>query len=373
MAVINKNGLYWEDEQSRNINTNVANQALKNLQQSQTVKQPTMATIAAGLPKAAVQPNAGINTSYGYTPSQSVLDAYNYLQSMINNRPGDYESQYGDQLQSMLDQILNREEFHYDALSDPIYQIYRDQYIQGGRRAMEDTMGAAAALTGGYGNSYAQSVGQQAYNQYMEGLNNMIPTLQEQAYQRYADEGDRLAQNYQLLNQAENQEYGRYRDTYEDWQTERQLAENSFNNERSYDYGAFSDKRTYDQQNEQFAQQMALQQAQLALQQAQFESQKQQAAASSKKSSSCGSGKSSGGGAAGDPAVCAGQLPSGAGAEPEASSAGRVPGGGGACLLPQYPPGGLPPLWVPDPGPEKHLLAGRKPDEHVRLSSKRRG
>ncbi|MBQ9196545.1 MAG: hypothetical protein IJ157_04800 [Clostridia bacterium] len=298
MAVINKNGLYWEDEQSRNINTNVANQALKNLQQSQTVKQPTMATIAAGLPKAAVQPNAGINTSYGYTPSQSVLDAYNYLQSMINNRPGDYESQYGDQLQSMLDQILNREEFHYDALSDPIYQIYRDQYIQGGRRAMEDTMGAAAALTGGYGNSYAQSVGQQAYNQYMEGLNNMIPTLQEQAYQRYADEGDRLAQNYQLLNQAENQEYGRYRDTYEDWQTERQLAENSFNNERSYDYGAFSDKRTYDQQNEQFAQQMALQQAQLALQQAQFEWQKQQAAASSKKSSSCGSGKSSGGGAA---------------------------------------------------------------------------
>ena len=288
MAVINKNGLYIDDQQAQKNNTNVANQALKTLQQSgQAAQQPTMATLAASLPKAKTQPQAGLKTDYGYTPSQSVMDAYNYLQAMINARPGDYVSQYKDQLQGMLDQIMNREEFSYDALNDPLYQLYKDQYIMGGRRAMQDTMGQAAALTGGYGNSYAQSVGQQAYNQYMEGLNNIVPQLQQQAYQRYTDEGDRLAQNYQLLNQAENQDYGRYRDTYDDWQTERQLAENSYNSERGFDYGAFSDKRSYDMQMDQFNQQMALQQAQLALQQAQFEWQKEQAA--KKKSSGSGS------------------------------------------------------------------------------------
>ena len=291
MAVISKNGLYWQDQQTQKNNTNVANQALKSLQVGgQAAQQPTMASLATSLPKAQAQPNAGINTNYGYTPSQSVLDAYNYLQAMINSRPADYVSQYKDQLQGMLDQIMNREDFHYDALSDPIYQLYRDQYIMGGKRAMQDTMGQAAALTGGYGNSYAQSVGQQAYNQYMEGLNNIIPDLQQQAYQRYVDEGDQMAQNYQLLNQAENQDYGRYRDTYEDWQTERQLAENSYNSERGFDYGAFSDKRTYDQQESQFAQQMALQQAQLALQREQFEWQKEQA---KKKSSGGGSSSKS--------------------------------------------------------------------------------
>ena len=274
MAVINKNGLYYNDEQLRKNNTNVANQALASLQQSQGVQQAAQPAVSlpqgqqtaqaqVQTPQAISRPNAGLNTTYGYTPSQSVLDAYNYLQAMINSRPADYVSQYKDQLQGMLDQIMNREDFHYDALSDPIYQLYRDQYIMGGKRAMQDTMGQAAALTGGYGNSYAQSVGQQAYNQYMEGLNNIIPDLQQQAYQRYVDEGDQMAQNYQLLNQAENQDYGRYRDTYEDWQTERQLAENSYNSERGFDYGAFSDKRTYDQQESQFAQQMALQQAQL--------------------------------------------------------------------------------------------------------------
>lgn len=289
MAVTQRNGLYYDDEQLRRNNTSVANQALAGLQQSQTAQpgalpqaslpqtqQPGQAKVQQ--PQAIQRPNAGINTEYGYTPSQSVMDAYNYLQSVINSKPGEYQSRYSDQLQTMLDQIMNREPFQYDAYADPLFQIYQDQYILGGKRAMQDAMGQAAAMTGGYGNSYAQTVGQQTYNQYMENLMGMIPELSQMAYGRYKDEGEALERNYNMLNQQEQQDYGRYRDIVGDWQTERQLAENTYGTERGFDYGAFSEKRTYDQQNDQFAKQMALQEAQLALQREQFEWQKAQAA-----------------------------------------------------------------------------------------------
>ena len=299
MAVTQRNGLYYDDEQLRRNNTSVANQALAGLQQSQTAQpgalpqaslpqtqQPGQAKVQQ--PQAIQRPNAGINTEYGYTPSQSVMDAYNYLQSVLNSKPGEYQSRYSDQLQTMLDQIMNREPFQYDAYADPLFQIYQDQYILGGKRAMQDAMGQAAAMTGGYGNSYAQTVGQQTYNQYMENLMGMIPELSQMAYGRYKDEGEALERNYNMLNQQEQQDYGRYRDIVGDWQTERQLAENTYGTERGFDYGAFSEKRTYDQQNDQFAKQMALQEAQLALQREQFEWQKAQAA---RRSSGGGSNK----------------------------------------------------------------------------------
>ena len=302
MAVTSRTGLYYDDEQLRKNNTSVANQALASLQNRQPAQPAAMP--AASLPQAQpVQPkvqtpqaiskqNAGINTQYGYTPSQSVLDAYDYLQSIINSKPGEYQSRYRDQLQSMMDQIMNREPFQYDASADPLFQIYQDQYILGGKRAMQDAMGQAAAMTGGYGNSYAQTVGQQTYNQYMENLMGMIPELSQMAYGRYQDEGEALERNYGLLKAEEDQDYNRYRDIIGDWQNERQLAENTYGTERGFDYGAFSEKRTYDQQQEQFAKQtamqedqfakqMALQEAQLQLQRDQFEWQKAQAAARS--------------------------------------------------------------------------------------------
>lgn len=302
MAVTSRTGLYYDDEQLRKNNNSVANQALASLQNRQTAQQAAMP--AASLPQAQPvqpkvqtpqaisKPNAGINTQYGYTPSQSVLDAYDYLQSIINSKPGEYQSRYSDQLQSMLDQIMNREAFQYDASADPLFQIYQDQYILGGKRAMQDAMGQAAAMTGGYGNSYAQTVGQQTYNQYMENLMGIIPELSQMAYDRYQDEGEALERNYGLLKAEEDQDYNRYRDIIGDWQTERQLAENTYGTERGFDYGAFSEKRTYDQQQEQFAKQtamqedqfakqMALQEAQLQLQRDQFEWQKAQAAARS--------------------------------------------------------------------------------------------
>lgn len=113
------------------------------------------------------------------------------------------------QMSDILDRIMNREDFSYDMDADALYQQYKDKYIKQGNLAMQDTMGQAAALTGGYGNSYAQTVGQQAYNSYLGQLNDVVPELYALAKQRYDDEGDALLEQYSLLADRENTAYSR--------------------------------------------------------------------------------------------------------------------------------------------------------------------
>lgn len=69
---------------------------------------------------------------------------------------GALESQYGGRT------------FSYDPDSDAGYQDYLKLMQDNGKKAMEDTVGKAAALTGGYGNSYAATAGQQVYNDFMK-------------------------------------------------------------------------------------------------------------------------------------------------------------------------------------------------------------
>ena len=94
-----------------------------------------------------------------YTASRKVLDAEAALKQQKAAKPGEYVSAYEAPLQQAMDRILNREDFHYNLDGDALYRRYRNQAIRNGRLAMADAAGQAAALTGGYGNSYAQSVG----------------------------------------------------------------------------------------------------------------------------------------------------------------------------------------------------------------------
>lgn len=105
---------------------------------------------------------------------------------------------YIEQLNSLYDQIMNRKPFQYDLNGDLLYRQMADQYTQLGQQAMRDTMGQAAALTGGYGNSYAELAGNQAYQQYLTALNQQIPDLYDRAYNVYQDDLDLLLQQYQL-------------------------------------------------------------------------------------------------------------------------------------------------------------------------------
>jgi hypothetical protein len=93
---------------------------------------------------------------------------------------------------------MNRKPFQYDLNGDLLYRQMADRYTQLGQQAMRDTMGTAAALTGGYGNSYANLVGNQAYQGYLGQLNSMVPSLYDRAYKVWQDEGDDLLARYQL-------------------------------------------------------------------------------------------------------------------------------------------------------------------------------
>lgn len=103
-----------------------------------------------------------------------------------------------DQEKSAYDRYMNRDKFSYNVEDDPLYQQYKDMFMSQGKIAMQDTMGQVAALTGGYGNSYAQTVGQQMYNQYLGKMNNIVPELYKAAYSRYQDEGNDLLKQYQM-------------------------------------------------------------------------------------------------------------------------------------------------------------------------------
>lgn len=111
---------------------------------------------------------------------------------------------YAAQANALYQQLLQRGPFQYDLQGDMLYRQYADQYSQMGQTAMRDAMGTAAGLTGGYGNSWAGTVGNQAYQQYLGQLNAMIPDFYDRAYQRWLDEGDDMLTRYQLaLGQAQ--------------------------------------------------------------------------------------------------------------------------------------------------------------------------
>lgn len=202
----------------------------------------------------------------GYIPGAHVNSAEQYLKTLQSQKPGDYSGKYTRQAEALLGQIINRKPFSYDANSDPLYQIYRDRYIMGGQRAMENAMGQAAQLTGGYGNTYAQTVGQQQYQQYMEGLNDKVPELAQQAYTRYQGEGDRLRQSYQLLQSADDAAYGRWADGYNRWSNETQQAQSAYESAYDRDYSRYNDQRNYDQQQSHSARQYAYQTAMSVIQ-----------------------------------------------------------------------------------------------------------
>ena len=139
-----------------------------------------------------------------------------------------------DQATEIYDKIMNRGEFSYDVNKDKLYQQYRDLYAQMGRGAMEDTMGQAAALTGGYGSTYSQNAGQQAYNAYLQKLNEVVPELYNAAYNRYNQEGQNLMNLYTMARNNADSAYERdYNQWYNRLQLERSDEDTTYNRQQT--------------------------------------------------------------------------------------------------------------------------------------------
>lgn len=116
-------------------------------------------------------------------------------------------SGYDKQLEKLYNDISTREDFSYDVNADALYKQYRDEYQNMGKLASRDAMGQASALTGGYASSYAQSVGQQQYDAYLQRLGEVMPELYGQARQSYDAEGKRLGELYSMTAGARDYEY----------------------------------------------------------------------------------------------------------------------------------------------------------------------
>ena len=175
----------------------------------------------------------------GVTPSVETEMAFRELKSLQESQPAPYASGFDTQLNELYNRIVNRENFSYDPREDEVYRSYARQYARAGQQAMTDTMGKAAALTGGYGSTYAQSSAQQAYDSYLARLSEVIPELQRNAYSIYKSKGDALLQQYQLLKSQEDSAYDRWRDSVTDWQKQVSAASDA------YDTATAADLKNY--------------------------------------------------------------------------------------------------------------------------------
>lgn len=151
-----------------------------------------------------------------YAASEELSRLQQELAAREGAGKGDYTSPYQEQIDQLLKDTLARDKFSYDPYADPVYQQYRAAYLKNGRKAMRDSAANAAALTGGYGNSYAETAGAQAYESYLSELNNIVPTLYENAFARYRAEGEDALSRLGLLGDLDADAYQKYRDEVAD-------------------------------------------------------------------------------------------------------------------------------------------------------------
>ena len=147
-----------------------------------------------------------INSSFVVPSAVREADAY-LAQQLEKIQSG--KTSYSDQVRDMMDKIMNREKFSYDVDTDPLFQQALASAMNSGKQAMQDTIGQASALTGGYGSTYATGAGNQAYNAFIEDAYNNLPEYYQMAMEAYQMEGDEMYRQYSMLSAEDDKEYNR--------------------------------------------------------------------------------------------------------------------------------------------------------------------
>lgn len=168
---------------------------------------------------------------------------------------------WAQQLTQVVNKIQNRQPFTYDLSGDMLYEQYKNQFMNLGDLAMQNTIGQASSLTGGYANSYAVTAGNQANQEYLKQLNEKIPDLYQLAMSRYEMEGKQMDDLYGILREQYGIDYGEHRDSVDDLKTlmdtdrgERDYALSDYRNERDFDYNEQHDQYTSEYQENKDAQ-----------------------------------------------------------------------------------------------------------------------
>ena len=195
------------------------------------------------------------NSGYTYTPFQY----HDFTKSGDTNALGDkltaadsalaahgtkYTWDQQEAYNKLLQDYQGREDFSYDFNTDALYQQYKDKYIQQGKMAMADTMGQAAAMTGGYGSSYATTAGNQAYQAQLQNLNDVIPQLYQMAYDRYNQKGQDMLNMISLMGNERAFDYGVWGDTYNRLSADRDYYGTRYDNSLNRDWSMYDSDRT---------------------------------------------------------------------------------------------------------------------------------
>lgn len=154
----------------------------------------------------------------------------------------DVSDAYQAQADAIYKQIQETPDFKYDFNEDAVFKALQEQYMKSGKLAAENVAGQAAALSGGYGNSYGATAAGQAYMGAIDDLYDVIPELSDRAYSRYQNERAEALQNWEIMqNRADKErayaeaerDYNDSRDAYL-WEIALQKAELG-------DYGALKE------------------------------------------------------------------------------------------------------------------------------------
>lgn len=149
-----------------------------------------------------------------------------------------------EEYNTLVSDYQNRKDFSYDFSADALYQQYKDKYIQQGKMAMADTMGQAAAMTGGYGNSYAATAGNQAYQAQLQNLNDVIPQLYQMAYDRHNQKGQDMLNMIGLMDNERSFDYGTWSDKIARLDADRSYYGTEYDNAWNRDYSMYTSDRT---------------------------------------------------------------------------------------------------------------------------------
>jgi hypothetical protein len=156
--------------------------------------------------------------------ADDLLDQLGSFGSFSYDGAPTYENAFAQQQKDLLDRILNREDFSWSKETDPQWSSYKKSYLREGDRATANALAQASAASGGRPSSYAVNAATQAGDYYATKLNDVIPTLYQQAYERYLDEYNMKLKDLNAVNQQEQLDYAKYLDRLGQFNTDRGFA-----------------------------------------------------------------------------------------------------------------------------------------------------
>lgn len=158
-----------------------------------------------------------------------------------------YDNKYAQQQQELLDAILNREDFSWSKETDPQWSSYKKSYLREGDWAQQNALAQASAASGGRPSSFAVTAASQAGDYYAGKLNDIIPTLYQQAYDRYLKEYSMMQQDLSAVNNQEQLDYQAYLNNLTQYNTDRNFAYNQYLDEYKQMQDYLGNLQTQDQ------------------------------------------------------------------------------------------------------------------------------